>query len=101
MANPWLSIPLCDYEAHMGSAEVRQLGALSELFAEALRRCRPESAAIGAPETVMLSGVFCAAGAAWFWSRMGALRRVMRPIYESLGIIPAEVTAVLQDAGGN
>jgi hypothetical protein len=49
MANPWLSIPLCDYEAHMGSAKVRQLGALSELFAEALRRCRPESAAIGAP----------------------------------------------------
>jgi|SRR5579883_409900 len=46
MANPWLSIPLCDYEARMGSAEVRQLGALSELFAEALRRCRPESAAI-------------------------------------------------------
>ena len=57
--------------------------------------------AIGAPETVMLSGVFCAAGAAWFWSRMGALRRVIRPIYESLGILPAEVTAVLQDAGGN
>src|SRR5579885_3084033 len=46
MVNPWLRIPLSDYEAHMDSAEVRQLGALSELFSEALRRCRPESVAI-------------------------------------------------------
>ena len=46
MSNPWLSIPLADYEGHMKSAEVRQLDALSELFAEALACCRPASVAV-------------------------------------------------------
>jgi len=44
--------------------------------------------AIGAPRTVMVSGIACIMGAAWFTSRMGAIRREMRPIYERLGIIP-------------
>jgi hypothetical protein len=42
--NPWLSIPLAEYEGHMAS--VRQLAALSELFARALDLCRPDSVAI-------------------------------------------------------
>jgi len=46
MSNPWLSVPLADYEGHMDSPEVHQLGALSELFAEALAFCRPESVAV-------------------------------------------------------
>lgn len=46
MSNPWLTVPLEDYEGHMNSAEVRQLGVLSELFAEALTLCRPASVAI-------------------------------------------------------
>ena len=46
MPNPWLSIPLEDYEGHMGSAGVRQLTALAELFKIALHRCRPESVAV-------------------------------------------------------
>ena len=46
MSNPWLSIPLADYEGHMNSPEVLQLDALSELFAEALACCRPESVAV-------------------------------------------------------
>ncbi len=46
MANPWLSVPLTEYEQHMSSAEVQQLGALSELFAEAIGRSRPSSIAI-------------------------------------------------------
>jgi trans-aconitate methyltransferase len=41
--NPWLAVPLADYEGHMSSASVQQLTALSDLFAEALRQCRPES----------------------------------------------------------
>jgi threonine dehydrogenase-like Zn-dependent dehydrogenase len=45
-SNPWLNIPLADYEGHMSSAEVRQLDALSELFAAALERCRPASVAV-------------------------------------------------------
>jgi Zn-dependent alcohol dehydrogenase len=46
MSNPWLSIPLEDYEGHMGSAGVRQLAALAELFKCALDRCLPESVAV-------------------------------------------------------
>jgi hypothetical protein len=46
MSNPWLRIPLADYEGHMRSAEVRQLDALSDLFAEALEFCRPSSVAV-------------------------------------------------------
>jgi hypothetical protein len=45
-SNPWLEVPLADYENHMNSAGVEQLEALSELFAEALARCRPESVAV-------------------------------------------------------
>ena len=46
MSNPWLSIPLEDYEGHMGSAGVRQLTVLAELFKRALDRCLPESVAV-------------------------------------------------------
>ena len=46
MPNPWLSIPLEDYEGHMGCAGVRQLSVLSELFKRALDRCLPESVAV-------------------------------------------------------
>lgn len=46
MSNPWLSVPLAEYEQHMNSAEVRQLTVLSELFAEAMSRCRPSSIAV-------------------------------------------------------
>lgn len=46
MPSPWLDVPLDDYEGHMQSAEVQQLGVLSELFAEALAICRPASVAV-------------------------------------------------------
>jgi len=46
MRNPWLGVPLQDYEGHMESPGVEQLGPLSELFAEALALCHPESVAI-------------------------------------------------------
>ena len=46
MSNPWLSIPLEDYEGHMGSEGVRQLRALAELFKCALDLCLPESVAV-------------------------------------------------------
>jgi hypothetical protein len=44
--NPWLKVPLADYESHMNSAGVEQSAALSELFAGALARCQPESVAV-------------------------------------------------------
>jgi MFS family permease len=43
---------------------------------------------IGAPNTLMLGGVGCVAGAIWFASSLPALRREVRPIYVRLGIIP-------------
>ncbi len=46
MSNPWLTVPLTEYEQHMSSVEVQQLGALSDLFAEAIGRCRPLSVAV-------------------------------------------------------
>ncbi len=46
MSNPWLTVPLEDYEGHMGSTGVQQLTALAELFKCALDRCLPESVAV-------------------------------------------------------
>jgi len=46
MSNPWLAVPIGEYEQHMNSAEVRQLGVLSELFGEAITRCCPSSIAV-------------------------------------------------------
>jgi MFS family permease len=51
---------------------------------------------IGAPYTVMFSGVCCLAGAAWFATRLPTIREFIRPIYRDLGILPP-VTAVVQD----
>ncbi len=53
---------------------------------------------IGAPHTVMVSGVACIFGAIWFWSQLPKLRRDMRPVYERLGIIPAPSLPVEQAA---
>ena len=44
--------------------------------------------AIGAPRTVIVSGIACIVGAFWFTTQLPAIRRDMRPIYERLGIIP-------------
>ena len=55
--------------------------------------------AIGAPRTVMLSGVCCVAGAVWFATQLQTIRKLIRPIYMNLGIIPP-VNAVIQDSVG-
>jgi SAM-dependent methyltransferase len=46
MTNPWLALPLEDYEGHMGSETVNQLAPLADLFGEALARLRPRSVAV-------------------------------------------------------
>jgi hypothetical protein len=46
MSNPWLSIPLEEYEGHMASAGVQQLAVLSELFKRALDLCLPDSVGV-------------------------------------------------------
>ena len=43
----------------------------------------------GAQWTVILNGLVVVLGAAWFLTQLPALRRVVRPIYEEMGIIPA------------
>jgi MFS family permease len=54
--------------------------------------------AIGAPRTVIISGVACLVGAVWFWSRMPAIRTDMRPIYQRLGIVPQTEVAIEEAA---
>jgi hypothetical protein len=55
--------------------------------------------AIGAPYTVMLSGVCCLAGAGWFATQLSSIRKYLRPIYRDLGILPP-LTAVVEDGIG-
>jgi MFS family permease len=45
--------------------------------------------AIGAPRTVMISGVLCIAGGLWFFSQLGKIRADMQPIYQQKGIAPS------------
>jgi MFS family permease len=48
------------------------------------------AAKVGAPWTVIGGGILCLAGAVWFAARLPLIRRVMRPIYSELGILPVE-----------
>jgi MFS family permease len=42
---------------------------------------------LGAPRTVMITGACCLAGCAWFTTEMPKIRKVMKPIYEEMGIL--------------
>lgn len=55
------------------------------------------AAKIGAPLTVMISGAVCIAGALAFVTQLASIRRLIRPIYIRLGILP-EAAAGLQQA---
>jgi MFS family permease len=55
------------------------------------------SARIGAPHTVLVSGLCCGGAALWFSRELPAIRSVVRPIYVRMGILP-EVAAGLQTA---
>ncbi len=56
--------------------------------------------AIGAPRTVIISGIACILGSLWFWSRMASIRMVMRPIYQRLGIVPTPEVILEEPAEG-
>jgi MFS family permease len=45
---------------------------------------------IGAPHTVMVTGLCCVLGGVWFTTQLASVRKVMRPIYREMGILPAE-----------
>jgi MFS family permease len=53
------------------------------------------STRIGAPRTLMVSGVLCIASAVWFSRELPAIRELVRPIYRRMGILP-EVAQGLQ-----
>jgi MFS family permease len=55
---------------------------------------------IGAPRTVMVSGVACILGSLWFWTRLKSIRKDMRPIYERLGIVPQRNLVIEESPGG-
>lgn len=55
------------------------------------------AARIGAPRTLMIGGSVCMLGGAWFASQLGKIRKIVRPIYRRLGIIP-EVASAMQAA---
>jgi MFS family permease len=56
---------------------------------------------IGAPGTVLLCGLGCLIGAAWFWLQIPKLRPVIRPIYQKLGILPVVPVAPVAIDGEN
>jgi MFS family permease len=49
---------------------------------------------IGAPHTLVLSGVGCILGALWFATALPALRRDVLPIYLKIGIVPEVATGI-------
>ncbi|MBZ5674473.1 MAG: MFS transporter [Acidobacteriia bacterium] len=49
------------------------------------------AARIGVPVTMIGAGAICLAGAVWFRWKLPEIRRVIRPIYQELGILPQPV----------
>jgi MFS family permease len=47
------------------------------------------AARIGAPLTLMIGGSCCVVGAVWFASQLKEIRKLVRPIYINLGILPS------------
>jgi MFS family permease len=45
---------------------------------------------IGAPRTLLSTGLCCAAGSLWYFRNFEAVRASMRPIYRELGILPQQ-----------
>ncbi len=52
---------------------------------------------VGAPNTLIIGGVFCILGSVLFTKRLPDLRKIVRPIYVKMGIIP-EVAEGIQRA---
>lgn len=46
MKNPWLDVPLADYEGHMALPGIEQAQLLSDIFADALAKFSPRSVAV-------------------------------------------------------
>ena len=55
---------------------------------------------VGAPRTVMITGACCVLGSVWFTFELPAVRKVMRPIYVEMGLLPG-VEAVVEEASAS
>jgi MFS family permease len=55
---------------------------------------------LGAPRTVMITGSVVILGAIWFATRLPAIRRQIRPIYQAMGILPPSLEPVVENAAG-
>ncbi len=55
---------------------------------------------IGAPHTVVLTGSCCILGAVWYTTEIPKIRKVMRPIYQQMGLLPDAGQPVLQERVG-
>jgi MFS family permease len=49
---------------------------------------------IGAPHTLVIGGILCIVGAAWFAFHLPSIRKEIRPIYIRLGILPETSKAI-------
>jgi MFS family permease len=56
------------------------------------------SSRIGAPHTLLVGGVCCVAGAAWFARQLPTIRHAVRPIYVKMGILPEVAAAISNTA---
>jgi MFS family permease len=56
------------------------------------------SSRLGAPHTVLIGGICCLAGTAWFTSELPKIRRAVRPIYVRMGILPEVATGLSEAA---
>lgn len=56
---------------------------------------------LGAQHTVMLTGAFCVAGSLWFTLELPAVRRVMRPMYVEMGLLPGVERATVPEEHGS
>lgn len=52
------------------------------------------AARIGAPLTVICGGLLCIAAGIWFSARLPEIRRIIRPIYVELGILPEVASGI-------
>lgn len=79
MRNPWLDIPLADYEGHMALPSIGQANLLAQLFAQLLAEYAPSSVAV----------VGCAGGNGFDCAALRTMRRVV-----AIDINPAYVEAL-------
>jgi MFS family permease len=54
----------------------------------------------GAPHTVILTGSVVILGGIWFATRLPAIRREIRPIYQAMGILPSSLEPAVENTAG-